>query len=223
MSRPGFHSFRNNPENAGRVAIIPGIPTGVSPITTNPLTTAPEPRKLLKGDLIRINDGVAKLRDGSVPPPELLVTDLFTANRRWSEQKVIEVELETEEGLRDIDELNAAIPQESWERGLDGKPRAPWERVFGLYMTDTREAGSYTFLNSTFGARLAFERLRERIGNMSRIRNQAVLPIVRITGKPMKTNFGTRTRPEFEVVSWVPANGITPPAAIGFVDAGAAS
>jgi hypothetical protein len=35
----------------------------------------------------------------------------------------------------------------------------------------------------------------------------------------MKTNFGTRTRPEFEVVSWIEVNGGNPPPAIGYVDA----
>jgi len=184
------------------------------------LTTAPDPRKLIRGDLIKVNDGKATRRDGTTPPAELLVTGVIIANRRWSEQKVIDVAVDgPNEPLANVDELNAAIPQETWEKGLDGKPRAPWERVVGFYLTDTKEAGSYTWMNSTYGARLAFERLRERIGNMTRIRGRAVAPIVRIGGKPMKTNFGTRTRPEFEVVSWIEVNGGNPPPAIGYVDA----
>ena len=62
--------------------------------------------------------------------------------------------------LPDIDELNAKIPEEEWETGLDGKPRPPWQKQYIVYLVDPTDAGIYTYINGTFGARIAFDRLK---------------------------------------------------------------
>jgi len=52
------------------------------------------------------------------------------------------------------------------------------------------------------GARIAVERLADKVANMRRLRGVAAAPIVKLDSRPMKTNFGTKLRPEFVVVEW---------------------
>jgi hypothetical protein len=60
----------------------------------------------------------------------------------------------------------------------------------------------FTYLNSTIGARMAVEQLREKVITMRALRGARVVPVVRLTHCPMKPSFGMKHRPEFEVVDW---------------------
>jgi hypothetical protein len=104
--------------------------------------------------------------------------------------------------LPDVDELNAKIPQEEWEDGLDGKPRPPWQHVWIAYLIRTTDAMMFTFLNSTTGARLAVQKLASQVNNMRVLRGANVVPIVKLSAKPMRTMFGEKMRPSFEIVDW---------------------
>ena len=104
--------------------------------------------------------------------------------------------------MPDIDELNAKIPENEWELGLNAKPRPPWQLNWVVYLLNPETADTYTFLNSTAGARIAVERLEDKFHWMRRMRGPGVVPIVRLDSRPMKTNFGQKMRPEFTILEW---------------------
>ena len=106
------------------------------------------------------------------------------------------------EPLPDIDELNARIPQKQWETGLDGKPRPPWQKQCLVYLLDGTNAERFTFINSTVGARIAVENLKDQVKWMRAMRGADVFPVVELSSAPMKTKMGTKIRPDFRVVGW---------------------
>src|SRR5262249_27936565 len=94
-----------------------------------------------------------------------------------------------------------------WEPGLDGKPKPPWAFVYVVYMCDLESAEIYTFINSTFGARIAYERLTQKLEMMTRLRGAGVTALVKPDSRQMKTKFGTKLRPEFSIIQWTDLGG----------------
>jgi hypothetical protein len=82
-----------------------------------------------------------------------------------------------------------------------------------VYLLSPDDASSYTFINSTLGARIAYERLADRIEWMRRMRGTDVIPLIALETRTMKTRFGKRERPEFTVVDWRVFGGADAPAA----------
>jgi hypothetical protein len=163
--------------------------------------------RLIQGSLIRCVDGHWSVpRDGLAIPPgtQLLVLATTSVVQRWQDQQPIETILKKSgEPLPDVDELNAQIPKDEWEEGLDGQPRPPWQRQEIVYFLDQSTAEKFTFASGTIGARIAVSDLRERVRWMRHLRGEDVLPIVEPSSKPMKTRFGQKLRPEFKIVCWV--------------------
>jgi len=159
--------------------------------------------RLIRGTILRCTDG--KWADGLGSPPPALLIALGTtqAVQCWKDSKPTDVIVaEPGKPLPNVDELNSQIPVEEWEKGLDGKPKAPWVLQHVAYLIDPVSAESYTFINGTYGARLAVEKLADRVANMQRLRGGNALPVVKLEAKPMKTKFGTKQRPEFTIVEW---------------------
>src|SRR5262249_4078182 len=155
--------------------------------------------RLIQGDLLKCVDG----RWTPQPPPELLVVGTTRALQCCSGGMPIDTIVERSgEPLADIDELNSEIPQQEWKPGLDGKPRAPWQLNFVVYLANLQTADTYTFANSTTGARIAWQRLTDKIAMMQRLRGKDVTPLVRLESKEMKTNFGKKLRPEFTIIEF---------------------
>jgi hypothetical protein len=74
-----------------------------------------------------------------------------------------------------------------------------------VYLLNPADASTYTFINSTTGARIATERLEDKSGWMRTLRGNDVTPIVRLESRPMKTSFSggvVKQRPEFTVIEW---------------------
>jgi hypothetical protein len=155
----------------------------------------------IRGQILRWSDtGGWADRDGLRPPQELLVLACHEALRRWKGKRAESI---TAKPLPDSKELNAAIPVTEWELGIDSKPRPPWEHVAIVQLIDPCTAGLFTYLNSTIGAHIAWDVLREKVRTMRALRGERVLALVRLSTRPMKTtNFGMKTRPEFEIVGW---------------------
>jgi hypothetical protein len=111
--------------------------------------------RLLEGTKIKCIDGRWSADDLPLPDP-LLVVGYTRGLQCWKDGQLLDELDERRDGpLPDVDELNAQIPQEEWEPGLDGKPRPPWSLVYVVYLVDPDSAELYTFINSTFGASLA--------------------------------------------------------------------
>jgi hypothetical protein len=162
-----------------------------------------ETARLIRGVILKCVDGRWKDADELTPPPQLLVVGSTRALQCWSDSKPVDTIVEQpDEPLPDVDELNAQIPEKEWEPGLDGKPRPPWQLNYVVYLINVETADTYTFLNSTTGARIAFERLTDKIEMMQRLRGNGVAPIVKLDSRPMKTNFGTKQRPEFTIIEF---------------------
>ena len=77
-----------------------------------------------RGSYLKWNDKQGWVdRDGVAAPSPLLVVGVNEILRRWKDKLA---EYIVEKPLPDPDELNAAIPVQEWEAGVDGKPRPPW-------------------------------------------------------------------------------------------------
>ena len=139
-------------------------------------------------------------RDGLPLPDTMLVIGYATVLRRWRDKKP---EYITEHPLRDPKGLNDAIPVEEWEIGLDGNPTPPWKLTFVIYMVDAGKTGGlFTYAHDTYGAMLCFNNLEEAIGVMRLLRGEHVLPIVHLEKRPMKTQFGMKTRLHLQPIEW---------------------
>jgi hypothetical protein len=161
--------------------------------------------RLIQGEIIRFTDGKWSTKEGVALASDLTLLAVGTtrALQRWSARMPVETILERRgERLPDLEELNAAIPEEQWETGLDGKPRPPWVLQSVVYLINPIDAATFTYLNSTAGARIAVERLAEKVGRMRMLRGSRVLPLVTLDAKAMKTKFGVKQRPEFTIVDW---------------------
>ena len=202
-------SFRVSENAAGRT--IPAKQGKEIPMVT--ALTADE-KRLIQGDLLKCVDGRWSTRDDEPIPETLLVAGMFKALQCWREQKILDCIVEKEnEPLPNPQELNAKIPEKDWEKGLDGQPRPPWQLVWGCYLLDPTKAGKFTFLNSTVGARIAWEKLFDRVQTMKFFRPNAA-PIVKLGSMPMKTKMGQKLRPDFSIERWVILGGDDPTPAL---------
>jgi hypothetical protein len=144
-------------------------------------------------------------RDGlPIPPTPKLVLRTFTILRRWLDNEHIDI---TEYPLPDVGELNATI-KKPWRTGLNGQEEPPFSKYYVVWFCDPQTGALYTYLNKTYGAKLAYEQLEEQIAVVRTLRGANVVPVVHLDERPMKTKkYGMKSRPHFHVIDWkVPAN-----------------
>ena len=146
-------------------------------------------------------------------PPELIALATKQAVQCWENGKPVKTI--TDLPLPDVDKLNAAIPEEDWEDGING-PRPPWTKQHVVYLLDPKTAGVFTYINNTAGAAIAVRELRDKVSMMRKLRGANVVPVVELSAKPMKTKFGMKQRPHFKIIDWRDLSGepqaaITPP------------
>jgi hypothetical protein len=170
--------------------------------------------RLIKGSILRWNETAGWIdRDGLHPPEDLLALACTEALQCWKDRRPVETI--TTKPLPDVDELNATVPREEWEPGLDGRPKPPWVQQVIVYLIDPATAAFYTYLNSTVGARIAYDLLRERVVTMRALRGAKVVPLVKLSHVPMKTTFGMKRRPDFKIIDWRNLGGSGAPALTG--------
>jgi hypothetical protein len=159
--------------------------------------------RVIQGTLIKCVDGHWSTKDGTAPPKQLLALATTTVLQLWDNKMPVETIVKRPgQPWPDIDELNAKIPEENWEIGLDGNPRAPWQKQFVVYLLDLVSAAKFTFANGTVGARIAVSNLKDQIKWMRAMRGDNVVPLIELASKPMKTKFGQKLRPDFKAVEW---------------------
>jgi hypothetical protein len=161
-----------------------------------------EDTRIIKGELDRCVDGNWSEKDGTPIPPgtRRIVLGVSECVQRWQDQRPIETI--TDKPLPNVDELNDSVPKDEWEAGLDGEPRKPYVHQYIVYSLDPATAGLHTYINSTYGARLAVQALKDKVKLYRMIRGSRVYPIVELSKKQMKTKFGVKQRPEFIVHDW---------------------
>lgn len=100
-----------------------------------------------------------------------------------------------------IDDLNEPFPRDTWEEGPYG-PKPPWQRNYVIYLLDPLSGATYTAINSTIGQLRAFEALRDRISLTRRLVANMSRRVVKLSSAMMKTRYGLKERPEFQVLRW---------------------
>lgn len=161
--------------------------------------------RIIQGTIIRCIDGQWTDADGTAFGPDTMMLALGTTMclQRWENQKPVKtIRKISNEPLPDVDELNAKIPKEDWELGLNDEPRPPWVRQHVVYLINPDLAALYTYINSTVGASIAVDRLKSKVMWMRQLRGAHVVPLVKLDSKPMKTRFGKKLRPEFTILEW---------------------
>ena len=156
--------------------------------------------RTIKGTQLVWNDAQHwRDRDGLKPPAQLLVVGVDAILQRWQDGKP---QVIRDKPLPDPDDLNATIPVDEWETGIDGQKRPPWADTAVVYFIDPLTGGFYTFVSSTTGGRIGVDHLKESVTGMRMLRGDRVLPLITLGERPMKTRFGTKSRPHFEIVDW---------------------
>ena len=170
-----------------------------------------------RGSYLKWNDKQGWVdRDGVAAPSPLLVVGVNEILRRWKDKLA---EYIVEKPLPDPDELNAAIPVQEWEAGVDGKPRPPWAHTVVVYLVNLSTGEAYTYAAATSGAHIAFDALKEAVITMRALRGTRCMPVVKLADRPMKMKFGQGKRPHLEIIGWrtpgedanaIPARPTTP-------------
>jgi hypothetical protein len=160
----------------------------------------------IKGTLIKCVDGHWSAKDGATLPAQLLCVSTKTILQAWKGGQPIGTV--TDYPLPDVDSLNAKIPQSEWDTDKFTKAKVPpWRKSWIVYLLDPATMARFTFINSTNGARQAVADLRDAVQLMREVRGDGALPLVELSSKPMRTQYGTKARPEFTIVKWVAFGG----------------
>jgi hypothetical protein len=162
--------------------------------------------RLTRGAIAKCVDGIWSVKNDPTfrADAQFLCIGTGEGLQSWQNQMVIESRRKTPGvNLSDLrDELNARIPREQWEADLSGKPRAPWQHVWFAYLVRLSDGAIFTLINSTVGCRICVRELADRVEVTPTLRQMHVAPIVKLGCKPMKTEFGIKQRPHFEIVEW---------------------
>jgi hypothetical protein len=132
---------------------------------------------------------------------QYLVTGARIGLQRWHKKDGKAVpEVILDKPLPDVDDLNAQTDPKTWEKGLDGKPRAPWNYIYVIHLVNEVTGQMFTYVNSTTGTRIAYGKLVDQVCTAQSLRGEDVVPVIRLSTTPMKSQFGERPRPAYEVV-----------------------
>jgi hypothetical protein len=145
-------------------------------------------------------------RDGVALPSPMLVVGTDTLLIRWHPQ----YDDIRAKPLPSAAMLNSAITTSEWRVGLNGDPEPPWKLNFEIRMIDPAGGRLFTFCNSTFGARLCFERLNEQVFIHRTLRGSAVIPLVKLDKRPMPTQRGMQSRPHLDPIEYREPRGTAP-------------
>jgi hypothetical protein len=162
--------------------------------------------QVIIGTRLKFTDGKWSTADAIEMPTgrKLLAYATDTVLQKWSGQRADTIR---EKPLPDLNMLNEAIPKNQWELDLNGQPRPPWAVYFIVYLLDPRNAEQFTYINCTTGTRIAVQTLQDRVASMRIMRDANVIAVVELASRPMKTKFGLKQRPHFEIVDWCQAGG----------------
>jgi hypothetical protein len=202
----------NNPKNSTTLTPVgDGIDTYNSRVEGD---EGPPSRGLIRGDRVKFTNAAEweNAASGDVLPGDLklIVTDVARAMAKWGKVPNAPPE-ETRvvppgEPFPNTADMNDAIPREEWRPGING-PQGPWQKQHLVYLIDPRSMNEFTFVTSTLGGDIAVEQLVRKIKTMRRYRGP-VSPIVTLGDVLMKTRFGDRRRPHFDITAdWVSLGG----------------
>jgi hypothetical protein len=162
---------------------------------------------VIQGAIVKFtNEAKWVARDGEELPPDLELVPVGVARvvQKWIDQEPVEtVSLAAGQRFPDLDELNDQAPKDEWSEDFNGNPRGPWQKQSLVYLLDLQTMEKFTYATGTTGGGIAVRDLVERTNWMRKFRGANVYPIVTLTDVHMRTRFGGRQRPHFNIVRWV--------------------
>ena len=171
----------------------------------------PQGAGIIQGNLIKFtNEAMWVTRDGDELSAdlELVAVDVGRVVQKWSDGQPVEtIILEPHQKFPDVEEMNEKVPKKEWVEGPDGNMRGPWQAQHILYLLDPKTMDKFTFPTGTTGGRIAVGELRDKLVSMRQLRGPGVYPLVSLGDTFMKTKWGGRQRPHFQIVRWVRLGG----------------
>jgi hypothetical protein len=170
---------------------------------TNLPTLSTDDGHVIHGARLKFVDGAWTSEDRIMAGAKLLVLHQIRVLQRFHADRVEYINEDTQGLLPDHEALNGAIPMNEWRISeLTGNPEAPWQLCHVIYFIDLSSFELFTAINSTFGQKIAWGKLRDQVTWCSALRRQPMLPIVELSSAKMKTKKGTKQRPFFNVTEW---------------------
>lgn len=160
----------------------------------------------IRGKLVKFTNGEFLVGEELVNSRELVAVGVLVAWVKWAGGRPAEMR-ETLAGQAHprreaLGDMDATV----WEKGLDGNPSDPWRDSRNLFLIDPKTGAEFTFATSSWGGRSAIEDLSRQIANV-RSAYPSAAPLVKLGVEKMKTRFGLKPKPVFEIVSWKGAEG----------------
>ncbi len=140
-------------------------------------------------------------RDGLPPPKPLIGVGTTTFAGNWSKNDAGGAVF-TRAPLEELDQRNAVVAPEQWEKDLAGKPRPPWRQFYAVGFIHEATGQRFRYEAETTGARIAIEELEDAWQGRKLLAGANVLPIVELIDVAWKTSFGTRKRPKLHIVGY---------------------
>jgi hypothetical protein len=160
--------------------------------------------RLIKGIKLRFTNDAEWIAGDDViaADREFLVVEIIKGEQKWIDDRSVETRiLGATEKFSDLEKLNDAAPREEWREKF-GKEVGPWEHCHVAYLVDPETWQIYTFPTSTGGGGQCVRELRESTGLVRRVRGPDINPRVRLSNTFMKTSYGGRQRPSFEIIGY---------------------
>jgi hypothetical protein len=139
----------------------------------------------------------------------LIVTDIIRKVVKWGldkgppEETII---VPYGQPFPDIEGMNDAIPRNQWRQGFNGL-EGRWQPQQNVVLLNPLTMEVFTFITSTKGGFAAIRELVDKVKAMRKYRGPGVSPIVILGNKPMRTKYGERRRPDFNIIDWVGMRG----------------
>ena len=160
---------------------------------------------LIKGTILKFADSTYKANKTEIVQqapqgPAFVVVGIVTAWVHWKDGKPTHKITHTgqthpyREDMGDLD-------QAEWPIGIGGTPSDPHKDTRYVYLINLRSGKTYTFITDTIGGRQAVGELKDAIGIVRQARPGA-LPVVQLATGSMKSRYGMRPKPSFEIVEW---------------------
>jgi hypothetical protein len=139
---------------------------------------------------------------------ELIVIDLVRAVEKWIDQKMVE-KLLVPPGTKfpNIRAMNDAAPRSEWREDLNGVLVGPWQMRYFVYLLDAHTLDKFTWPTGTIGGGMCCREIAEKTTWMRKYRGPKVSAVITLDDTFMKTRFGGRQRPHFNVVRWIGFDG----------------
>lgn len=161
---------------------------------------------LIRGIITKFADSSYKANKTETLPqgpqsPALVVVGVTTAWVHWQAGRPVEHKITRSGQAQPWREDLGDDDRTEWELGVGGLPSDPWRDTRYVYLIDPRSGKTYTFVTDTVGGRQAVGELKDAIMTVRQAQPGA-LPVVQLATSTMKTRYGVRPRPDFNIVDW---------------------